>query len=164
MQQSENLPPEQEPTVLDLYKSATKDWNSFFNFLRSLWDARKREELNASLTHQSDEMVIVEEKTLELHRSSAFPWLALFALALALVAQSFVEPPQRQGMVSVIFYLGAFGMAIWSYRNNEWHLPALPAIRQLQDPLYIRLIPLMIAVVCAGIAFYDFKDGLFTWL
>ncbi|MBL8099487.1 MAG: glycosyltransferase family 39 protein [Anaerolineales bacterium] len=164
MQQSENLPPEQEPTVLDLYKSATKDWNSFSNFLRSLWDARKREELNASLTHQSDEIVIVEEKALEPNRSSAFPWLALFALALALIAQTFVEPPQRQGMLSVIFYLGAFGVAIWSYRNNEWHLPTLPAIRQVQDPLYTRLIPLIIAVVCAGIAFYDFKDGLFTWL
>ncbi|MBL8091696.1 MAG: glycosyltransferase family 39 protein [Anaerolineales bacterium] len=164
MQQSENLPPEQEPTVLDLYKSATKDWNSFSNFLRSLWDVRKREELNASLTHQSDEIVIVEEKAIEPNRSSAFPWLALLALVLALIAQALVEPPQRQSMLSVIFYLGAFGVAIWSYRKDEWHLPTMPAIRQMQDPLYTRLIPLIIAVVCAGIAFYDFKDGLFNWV
>jgi hypothetical protein len=164
MQQSENLPPEQEPTVLDLYKSATKDWNSFFNFLRSLWDARKRDELNASLTHQSDEIVIVEEKAFEPNRSTAFPWRAVIALALALIAQAFVEPPQRQSVLSVIFYLGAFGVVIWSYRNNEWHLPTLPAIRQMQDPLYTRLIPLIISVIFAGIAFYDFKDGMFTRL
>ncbi len=162
MEQNTNLPPEQEPTVLDLYKSVTKDWNSFFNFLRSLWDARKREELNQSLTYQSDE-VVLEEKVIEPNRSSAFPWRAVIALFLALIAQAFVEPPQRQGMISVIFYLGAFGMAIWSYRKDEWHLPTLPAIIQIPDPLTTRLIPLILSVVCAGIAFYDFKDGMFTW-
>lgn len=162
MQQSENLPPEKEPTVLDLYKSVTKDWDSFFNFIRSLWDAQKRQEFNASLSHQPAE-IIMEEKVIEPNRSSAFPWRAVIALFLALTAQAFVEPPQRQGMISTIFYLGAFGMAIWSYRKDEWHLPTLPAIRQMQDPLYTRLIPLIISVISAGIAFYDFKDGMFTW-
>jgi hypothetical protein len=41
--------PEQEPTVLDLYKSVTKDWRSFFNFIQSLWDARRRAELDREL-------------------------------------------------------------------------------------------------------------------
>ena len=41
--------PESEPTVLDLYKSVTKDWRSFFNFIRSLWDARRRAELDHAL-------------------------------------------------------------------------------------------------------------------
>lgn len=162
MQHSENLPPEQEPTVLDLYKSATKDWTSFFNALRSLWDSQKREELNASLTHQPD--TTIEEKGIEPTRSSAFPWLATLALILALIAQAFVEPPQRQGMLSVVFYLGAIGFAIWSFRKHEWRLPALPAVYLRQDPLTTKLIPLILSVIFASIAFYAFKDGLFTWL
>ena len=42
-------PPENEPSVLDLYKSVTKDWGSFFNFVQSLWDARRRAELDHAL-------------------------------------------------------------------------------------------------------------------
>lgn len=162
MEQNTNLPPEQEPTVLDLYKSVTKDSASFFNFIRSLWDAQRREEINQALTHQSAELA-AEENVSEPNRSSAFPWLAVVAFLLALIAQALVEPPQRQSMLSVIFYLAAIGVAILSYRKDEWHLPTLPAIRQMQDPLYTRLIPLILSVIFAGIAFYDFKDGLFTW-
>lgn len=164
MPQSENLPTEKEPTVLDLYKSVTKDWDSFFNFIRSLWDARKREELNENLTRQPTPEVVLEEEVIGPNRSRAFPWRAVTALFLALIAQAFVEPPQRQGILAIIFYLGSFGVAIWSYRKDEWHLPTMPAIRQMQDPLYTRLIPMAISVICAGIAFYDFKDGMFTWL
>ena len=54
--QNKNL---QEPTVLDLYKSVTKDWTSFYNFIRSLWDARRRDEFNRSLA--ADAAYAIEE-------------------------------------------------------------------------------------------------------
>ena len=47
--QNDTNSPEKEPTVLDLYKSVTKDWASFFNFIQSVWDARRREEFNQAL-------------------------------------------------------------------------------------------------------------------
>lgn len=160
MQQNTNLPPEQEPTVLDLYKSVTKDWKSFSTFIRSLWDARKREEMNQNLIYETAH--VTEQKIVEPERASNFPWRAVGAFLLALIAQTLVEPPNRLSTLSVVIYLGAIGVAMWSYRNNEWHLPSLPAIRQISDPLYTRLIPLVLSIILAGIAFLDFGDGLFT--
>lgn len=160
MEQNENIPPEQEPTVLDLYKSVTKDWKSFSTFIRSLWDARKREEMNQSLFYDSTH--VTEENVIEPERMTQFPWRAVVAFFLALTAQILVEPPNRFSTLSIVIYLGAFGVALWSYRSNEWHLPTLPAIRQMTDPLYTRLIPLVFSVILAGIAFIDFSDGLFT--
>lgn len=160
MQQNTPPSPEQEPTVLDLYKSVTKDWKSFSTFIRSLWDARKREEMNQNLIYETAH--VTEEKVAEPERTSNFPWRAVVAFFLALIAQTLVEPPNRLSTLSVVIYLGAIGVAMWSYRNNEWHLPSLPAIRQISDPLYTRLIPLVLSIILAGIAFVDFSDGLFT--
>jgi 4-amino-4-deoxy-L-arabinose transferase-like glycosyltransferase len=160
MQQNTNHSPEQEPTVLDLYKSVTKDWKSFSTFIRSLWDARKREEMNQNLIYETAQ--VTEQKIIEPERTSNFPWRAVVAFFLALIAQTLVEPPNRLSTLSVMIYLGAIGVAMWSYRNNEWHLPTLPAIRQIADPLYTRLIPLALSIIVAGIAFIDFGDGLFT--
>lgn len=160
MEQQTNSSSEQEPTVLDLYKSVTKDWKSFSTFIRSLWDARQREEMNQNLIYESAH--VTEQKIVEPERTSNFPWRAVVAFFLALIAQTLVEPPNRSSTLSIIIYLGAMGVAMWSYRNNEWHLPTLPAIRQMSDPLYTRLIPLVLSIILAGMAFIDFGDGLFT--
>lgn len=161
MEQNTNTAPEQEPTVLDLYKSVTKDWASFFNFIRSLWDARKREELNQALAQETSQPVAVERSE-EPPRAGTFPWRAMLAFFLVLAAQILVEPPNRHGLFALIFALAGIGAAIWSYRANEWHLPALPASWQVSDPLTVKLIPLLLAVVLGAVAFVDFGDGYFT--
>ena len=163
MEQDTNLPPEQEPTVLDLFKSVTKDWTSFFNFIRSSWDARRREEFNQTLVQETAHPVAVEQ-VVELSRASTFPWRAMFALVLALSGQFLVEPPSRLGMVAFALYLAAFGLALWSFRADEWRLPALPAFWQSVDPFTLKIIPLLLAVVLGVIAFIDFGNGLFSWL
>ena len=161
MEQDKHSSPEQEPTVLDLYKSVTKDWSSFFNFIGSLWDARKREEINNALVIESANP-IVEEKVIEPPRTDGFPWRSLLALLFALAAQGLVEPPNRQSTIALIFYFIAAGMAVWAYFKDELHLPALPAARQTPDPLSTRLLPLIVAVIFALIAFVDFSEGKFT--
>ena len=116
MQPEKNTPPEQEPTVLDFYKTATKDWASFSNFIRSLWDARQREEFNQSLALEATHPVILKSAE-EPERTTVFPWRAVAAFGLALVAQFLVEPPLRNGLLSVVLYMAAFGVAFWSYRS-----------------------------------------------
>ncbi len=161
MDQDKQNSPEQEPTVLDLYKSVTKDWSSFFNFIRSLWDARRREEINNALvmeaTHPVEEVSVAEPP-----RAETFPWRSLLALLLALAAQGFVEPPNRQGEFALALYLFAAGAAVWAYFKDEWHLPALPAAWLTPDPLSTRLLPLILAVIFALVAFIDFGEGKFT--
>lgn len=159
--QNDTNSPEKEPTVLDLYKSVTKDWASFFNFIQSVWDARRREEFNQALAYEASQQVIVEE-VIEPTRVNTFPWRAVLGLILALLAQAVIEPPLRLGMISVVIYIAAFGVAIWSYRSNEWHLPALPAVWRINDPLTMRLAPLALAVIIAVIAFLNFGSGMFS--
>lgn len=161
--QNDTNSPEKEPTVLDLYKSVTKDWASFINFIRSLWDARRRAELNQALAYEAAQNVIIE-KAEEPFRAGGFPWRAVLAFLLALFAQALVEPPLRLGMISVVVYMAAVSVAFWSYRSDEWHLPTLPAPWRISDPLTLKLIPLAGAVLLAVIAFIDFGSGMFTGL
>lgn len=161
--QNDTNSPEKEPTVLDLYKSVTKDWASFFNFIRSAWDARRREELNQALAYEAAQQVVIEQAE-EPVRANTVPWRAVLGLVLALLAQAVVEPPLRLGMISVVIYIAAIGVAIWSYRSNEWLLPAMPASWRISDPLTMRLIPLAFALVVAVVAFLDFGSGKFSVL
>src|SRR5512141_1033166 len=99
-----HTPPENEPTVLDLYKSVTKNWRSFFNFIQSLWDARRRAELDQAL---AVEMAQVQPEQLpeEPVRVEYFPWRSVLALFLALGAQALLEPPNRQVNISLALYI-----------------------------------------------------------
>jgi 4-amino-4-deoxy-L-arabinose transferase-like glycosyltransferase len=162
MEQKPDTTPEQEPTVLDLYKSVTKDWASFFNFIRSLWDARRREEFNQTLAQEAAHPLLVEE-AVEPVRTDTFPWRAVAALLIALFAQVFLEVSGPLSAVSVLFYLVAIGLLVWAFHRDEWHLPALPPAYQTPDTLLVRLIPLLLSILFALIAFFDFGDGLFTW-
>jgi hypothetical protein len=153
--------PENEPAVLDLYKSVTKDWTSFFNFIRSLWDARRRAELNRAL---ADEMAqqVEEPQPEEPARAAHFPWRSTLALFLALVAQFSLEPQYHQASLGFALYTFAIGFALWAHYNDEWHLPALPVFKQTPDNLTTRLIPFLLSIVLALAAFFDFGKDKFT--
>ncbi|GJQ35828.1 MAG: hypothetical protein JETCAE01_18380 [Anaerolineaceae bacterium] len=153
--------PEKEPTVLDLYKSLTKDWNTFFTFIRSLWDARRREEFDRALAYEAAQNAAAEQ-VLEPVRLTTFPWRAVLAFGLALCAQAMVEPPLRLGMISVVIYLAAIGVGLWSYRSNEWHLPEMPASWRMADPFSVRLVPLILAAILGVFAFLAFGEEKFN--
>lgn len=157
-------PSEKEPTVLDFYRSVTKDWTSFANFIRSLWDARQRVEISQMVAQESLQPAIVEQVLVEeAPRTDVFPWRAVASFALALIGQFLLEPPNRLNTLSLPFFLAAIGVGIWSYRVNEWRLPALPPAWQVNDLPSIRLIPLVLSVVFGAIAFLLFDGNLFTW-
>jgi len=153
--------PENEPTVLDLYKSVTKDWTSFFNFIQSLWDARRRAELDHALALEVAQPA-PEQLPEEPLRADYFPWRSVLALFLAIGAQALLEPPNRQVNISLALYILAAGICIWAYVKNEWHLPALPAFKQTSDDLSTRLAPFIFSIVFALLAFWDFGRDVFT--
>lgn len=153
--------PEQEPSVLDLYKSVTKDWRSFFNFIQSLWDARRRAELNRELALEVAQAVPEQAPEEPLH-VDYFPWRSVLALFLALVAQAALEPPNHQSSIALALYVLAAGFTLWAYVKNEWHLPSLPRPRHTPDDLTTRLIPFTFSIIFALIAFWDFGRGVFT--
>ena len=160
-QETPQQSPENEPTVLDLYKSVTKDWRSFFNFIQSLWDARRRAELDDALAYEVANPV-PEQFPEEPVRADYFPWRSVLALFLALVAQSLLEPPNRQVNIALALYILAAGFCLWAYFKNEWLLPALPVSRQTTDDLTTRVAPFLFAIVFALLAFWSFGREKFT--
>jgi hypothetical protein len=154
-------PPENEPTVLDLYKSVTKDWRSFFNFIQSLWDARRRSELDHELAMEVANS-LPEQLAEEPVRVDYFPWRSVLALFLALAAQALLEPPNRMVNISLALYILAAGICVWAYIKNEWHLPALPASKHTPDDLSTRVAPFLFSIVFALLAFWDFGRDVFT--
>jgi hypothetical protein len=162
-QETPQQSPENEPSVLDFYKSVTKDWGSFFNFIRSLWDVRRRVELDHALAL---ELAQVQPDMLpaEPIRVDYFPWRSILALFLALGAQALLEPPNRQVNISLALYTFAAGVCLWAYLKNEWHLPALPLSRYTPDDLSTRPVPFIFSIVFALLAFWDFGSGVFTFV
>lgn len=156
-------PESQEPTVLDLYKSVTRDRSSFINFIRSLWDARRREELDRALANEVARQYIQEPMPEEPARASNFPWRSIAALVLALGGQVWLEPQNRQVNIAIALYVLAAGICIWAYLKNEWHLPALPVAWQTTDDLSTRLVPFLLSIGFAAAAFWSFGDGVFTF-
>jgi 4-amino-4-deoxy-L-arabinose transferase-like glycosyltransferase len=155
--------PETEPSVLDLYKSVTKDWSSFFNFVQSLWDARRRAELDHALALEVAQ-AIPEQIPAEPARVDYFPWRSVLALFLALGAQALLELPNRQVNISLTLYIFAAGICLWAYLKNEWTLPALPLPRRTPDDLSTRLVPFIFSIVFALLAFWNFGGGVFTFV
>ena len=157
-----------EPTVLDLFKSVTKDLPSFVAFLRSLWDSSRRVEIERSVITELEQTGSATGREFAPatggtgSSSPALPWRSLLALLLALYAQTTLEPPSRTVGLALPVYVLAMGLTIWSWFRGEWQLPALPTASSTPEPLSTRTLPLIASLVLALIAFWDFGSGLFS--
>ena len=151
-----------EPTVLDYVKSIFKDWNSFAAFLRA-WSDRTD---TTSLVEMSAPVVEAEPESAEppadSHQlSTTFPWRSLLALSLALMAQRSFEPPQS-AMFGVPLYLAAFALALWAFLRGEWALATLPPARVQRDPLTVRGLTFIAAILFSVAAFASMSGNKFT--
>ena len=155
--------PENEPTVLDLFKSVTKDWSSFFIFLGSLFYSVCRAEMERAVVEEARHAPEPElEGYQPANTSKGFPWRAVLGLLLAVFAQSLLEPPGRKVEVALPLYAFAIGFVIWGYLKDEWHLPALLPESARIDPLTSRSVAFIISIVIALIAFSELRDNKFT--
>jgi Dolichyl-phosphate-mannose-protein mannosyltransferase len=156
-------PESEEPTVLDLFKSIFKDWDSLFNFLSSVFDAARREQINRALAEKQEVIVepAIEPSTSDVQPPLRFPWRAFLGLGFALLAQRVLEPPGRTVGVGITLYLIAFALILWSYFADKWELPPLSPDHDRHDPETLRLLPLILAAILAFLAFASFSNNLF---
>ena len=156
-------PQSEEPTVLDLFKSIFKDWDSFFNFLASAFDAARREQLNRSLAEKQE--VILEPGPEPLPSDAQlvtrFPWRALLGLGFALFAQRVLEPPGRLLGYGIALYFIALALLVWSYFADRWELHPLLPDHDRRVPETLHLLPLIIATLLAFVAFASFGGNMF---
>jgi hypothetical protein len=152
-----------EPTVLDLFKSVTKDWSSFFIFLGSLFNTERRAEVERAVAEEVRHIPEPEPENIQpVNASANFPWRAVLGLLLAVFAQSLLEPPGRKMEIALPFYAFAIGFVIWGYLKDEWHLPALLPEFSRIDPLTSRSLAFIASVVCGLIAFSELGNNKFT--
>ncbi|GAB4503050.1 MAG: hypothetical protein Fur0043_00420 [Anaerolineales bacterium] len=166
--------PQQEPTVLDLFKSIFKDWRSFTAFLHA-WaersDAAQIVEAPAPLVETP-----LAPPSSAFSLPPSFPWRSLAGLTLALLAQYMLEP------IGVVLALGnwhlekagrnvpaAIGMYFlslvltgWGIFKREWELSPRPPERGGNDPSIVRLLPFLASLGFSYAAFQAFDNNLFT--
>ena len=153
-----------EPTVLDYVKSIFKDWASFTAFLRA-WanhaDTTPLVQAPAfiSETQPSD----IESPITNLQLPSSFPWRSLLALLLALIAQRSFEPPTQSAMFGAPLYLAAICLALWALLRGEWTPATLPPAQVQKDPLTVRGLTFVVAILFAVAAFLAMSGNKFTF-
>lgn len=155
----------QEPSVLDFVKSIFKDWDSFSNFIRSLSDERRRQEMNRVLAEEAPEPEPQPAPApVAFIVARRFPWRSLFALGLAVIAQSMLEPPSVNTGLAIGFYILALAMLVWSVLESEWTLAPLQPDYSSSDPQTVRIFSLILGVVLSIAAFISLGGDLFTLL
>lgn len=145
----------EEPSVLDYLKAKLTPWSHEKIEIPSAED----EPLQASparelpLPGKSDSR-------------KPLPWRALLALALAIVAQFFLEPPAVLVPLAAFLYALSLGFLAWAAYAGEWAFPRLREENPAADPGQFRGISLIAAVVSSALAFIFFllEDNRFTSL
>jgi hypothetical protein len=161
----------EEPSVLDYLKSKLKFWEHGGEIEipaeseppeASDRDVPKAAEMRASvLPHGQDSTAEPPKK--ETAEPNHWPWRALLALALALLAQRSWEPaPDRTATVGLFLYALSLALLVWAYFRHEWSLSPLPETGLGADMLQVRRLPLILGISLALLAFVFFGDNMFT--
>lgn len=93
----------------------------------------------------------------------SFPLLSITGLALALFAQSLMEPVARPAP-AIVFYIAASGFVLWAVLRGEWGLASLPEGTVDAETRRPRLIPLLVSLPLLSGAYYYFSGNHFTAL
>lgn len=156
-----------EPSVLDYLKSKLTFWRSEpieIPILDS--DSLVGEEYINSLDEMPDAVSL--DTDIGTENAGIFPfqwsgWWVLLVLGLALFAQRFLEPPQRNVGAGVLFYLAAAGVLVWGLLRKSFpSQDNQPQVNPGKDPLTARTLMLTISLVTGLAAFISFSGNLFT--
>ncbi len=90
------------------------------------------------------------------------PWRSLLALALALMAQSSLEPPAQNGKWAVFLYVVAALMVALAILKKEWQLPKPEAAPEKVIDLGVKSLPFFVMIALMVLAFLSFKDNRFS--
>jgi hypothetical protein len=164
----------EEPTILDFVKALLTPWRGKIPQITPEEKGEDREVHREGLKHSDfDAPLPIDQLTIEpserTHKTSpqpyTWPWRALIALGLALVAQRSLEPAiDRMWFPGAVFYLIAILMILWAIWAGELTLPKNPKEKSRQEVLTFRHILLLIYAPLLLVAFVMFGGNRFTGL
>lgn len=91
-----------------------------------------------------------------------FPWLALAPFGVAVMAQFFLEPPNRAVIPAVFFYVAAFGLTMLAFRRGYLSPASHAPVSSQADDMSMHWGEALIGVPIAAIAFILFGKSPFT--
>ena len=166
-----------EPSILDYLKAKLTPWRGPAPEIPVLEPDEQAEDREGFESGHQPEAVPREftepstQSTPQPSRQSApWPWQALLALCLALIAQLTLEPgPDRTWKIGFFLYLISFAFLIWAFWRSEWMKPS-PRQGEAQStetntkPFVTRPVYFLLALPVTLIAFLTFGGNLFTTL
>jgi 4-amino-4-deoxy-L-arabinose transferase-like glycosyltransferase len=90
------------------------------------------------------------------------PWRSLLALALALLAQTGMEPPNRNAPLGLAFYIMAGVVLVWAILQKEWVVPELPEDTPIPMSFKVNWAILGIGFLIGIAAFLTYTNDRFT--
>lgn len=155
-----NSQPPEEPSVLDYVRSRLRFWEK--NQLTLEPSPEHEPSIEDHLDLPSAEQPVEEEVK---HPSIKIPWLLLFSLILALLAQVLHEPSaNRSAFPSVFFYGIAAATFILAYFRSQVILPPVFQSDPKQQTPKVRLKLLAAAFILSFLAFLLFTKGYFNFI
>jgi len=160
------MPENEEPSVLDYFKSKLK-----------FWEHKEKIVIPEEPEPAQEMAVLVEPGSVpqpariataaqpsqkEAAPRRPWPWRSLLALILALAGQYAFEPPNRDATAGIVLYLVSAVFLVWAILAKEWVLASLPASEPGNETLKIRLLPFLLSIPLAVVAFLSFGGNLFT--
>lgn len=124
---------------------------SVLDYVKSLFRFRDDKRVETQLA----EKISLEEKvegapvaeTIEDKPRTPIPWRSLLAFGLALLGQKTFEPPQTSTEIGFAFYLAAFALLGWALYRREWTLASFAPTAEETDPLTVRFLPFIAAIL-----------------
>ncbi len=166
-----------EPTVLDYVKALLMPWKGKPPALSTQEPNPDQPVLeqkeNLSLSSDARFMeTVVKEKVEPIVFSSPpveqtkapLGWRTLLAFILAVIGQSFLEPPRQQVSVALIFYGLALAALIFGLFSKEWLLPEYAEQPSAPMAVNVNRNPLLLSIPLLLLAFIFFSGNRFTSL
>jgi Dolichyl-phosphate-mannose-protein mannosyltransferase len=97
--------------------------------------------------------------------TATWPWRAIIALGLVLIAQRSLEPSlDRSWLPGVFFYIIAIGWLVWAERRGEWRLARLLDVVRRSDLMAVQRAYLLAGGAFAVLAFFALGGNHFSRL
>jgi len=138
---------QEELSVLDYFKA-------LFDFSRQLPEI-------PPLPDSSQEVRVIPAVSKE-KAGVQIPWRIMLVIFFLIGGQQSLEPPAGHTAAALLFYLLAFGTALWAFSRGELSLAPLQQFPPEEDDLAVPSKPLVIGVALSLLAFMSFSGNKFT--
>jgi len=157
----------QDPTVLDYVKQRLRFWQKRTLRYRDFSHPGSDGEVTPATGIHHGIRTVDEHSERKNKVMKPVPWRMFLAFCLAFMGQAFLEPPAVHKTASLILYMAAISMTIWSAISEGWFdLPCDDISAEIVEPPrnIIRWQPVLAAKLLSAATYFSFSSYRFDFL